>query len=149
VEGGMTIPIRIRRLQLSDYDAMIELFRVCGLGPRLKGRDRLAAIAGQLRSKRNVYLGAFDGDRLVGAVLGTHDTRKGWINRLAVHPDYRRAGIARRLVRKAERELRRQGLQMFAALIEPGNTASEAVFRALGYEILLIQYARRKVHRGV
>jgi len=96
-----------------------------------------------------VYLGAFDGHRLVGAVLGTHDTRKGWINRLAVHPDYRRRGIARRLVRFAERELRKQGLEMFAALIEPRNAASEAVFRHLGYDVILIRYARRKIHRGV
>jgi len=145
----VTIPIRIRRLRLSHYDALIELFRLCGLDPRIKGRDRRSALAAQLRTPRNVYLGAFDCDRLVGTVLGTHDSRKGWINRLAVHPDYRRSGIASKLVRMAERELRKQGLQMFAALIEPGNDASEAVFRALGYDILPIWYARRKVHRGV
>lgn len=125
------------------------MFRVSGLDPRLRGRDRRNAMASQLRSRRNVYLGAFDGDRLIGAVLGTHDTRKGWINRLAVLPAYRRSGIATRQVRLAERELRKQGMKMFAALIEPGNRASEAVFRALGYEILPMRYARRKLHRGV
>lgn len=96
-----------------------------------------------------MYLGAFDTDRLVGTVLGTHDTRKGWINRLAVHPKCRRSGIASRLVRMAERELRKQGIQMFAALLEPGNAESEAVFRSLGYDILPIRYARRKTHLGV
>lgn len=145
----MTISIRIRPLRLSDYDVLIALFRICGVGPRLQGRNRRSAIAVQLRSRRNVYLGAFDGLRLVGAVLGTHDTRKGWINRLAVHPDYRRLGIASRLVRRAERELTNQGIQMFAALVEPGNVASEVLFRALGYDILPMQYARRKIHRGV
>lgn len=139
----------MRRLRLSDYDALIELFLVCGLDPRIKGRDGRAAIAAQLRSRCNVYLGAFAGDRLVGTVLGTHDTRKGWINRLAVHPDCRRSGIASRLVRMAERELRKQDIQMFAALIEPGNAESEGVFLSLGYDILPIRYARRKTHRGV
>ena len=141
----MTIPVRFRRLRPSDYGIMIELFRMCGLEPRVKGRDSRAAIAAQLRSKQNRYVGAFDGNRLVGAVFGTHDTRKGWINRLAVHPDWRRRGIAIRLVRLAERGLREQGIQMFAALIGPGNAASEAVFRALGYEIEPMVYARRKV----
>lgn len=42
-----------------------------------------------------------------------------------------------------------QGIQMFAALIEPGNAESEAVFRSLGYDILPIRYARRKTHLGV
>lgn len=49
----------------------------------------------------------------------------------------------------AERGLREQRIRMFAALIEPGNAASEAVFRSLGYEILPIVYARRKLHPGV
>ena len=82
----MSVSIRIRTLRLSDYEGMLDLFRVCGLGPRSKGRDSRGATARQLRSKRNMFLGAFDGSRLVGTVLGTHDTRKGWINRLAVDP---------------------------------------------------------------
>lgn len=138
----------MRRIRLSDYDALIELFRVCGLDPRIKGRDGRAAIAAQLRTPHNVYLGAFDGDRVVGTVLGTHDTRKGWINRLAVHPDCRRSGIASRLVRMAERASRKQGIQMFATLIEPGKAESKPVFRSLSYDILPIRYARRKTHRG-
>jgi N-acetylglutamate synthase len=128
---------------------LVDLFRACGLEPRMRGRDGRTAIARQLRVRGNIYLGAFDGDRLVGAVLGTHDTRKGWINRLAVHPDYRLRGLASRLVRAAERGLRDQGMRMFAALIEPGNDGSEAVFRSLGYDILPIVYARKKAHPGI
>src|SRR5213080_162381 len=92
---------------------------------------------------------AFDRDRLVGVVLGTHDTRKAWINRLAVHPDYRRRSIAAWLVRACERVLRERGLKMFAALIEPENRASAAFFRSLGYEILPILYARKKLRESV
>ena len=145
----MTIALRIRRLRLDDYDAMIRLFRVCGLNPRTKGRESRTAMAAQLRTPRNRYLGAFDGARLVGTVFGTHDSRKGWINRLAVDPAYRRRRIASQLVRLCERGLRAQGIEIFAALIEPDNSASEAVFRGLGYEIHPMLYARRKLHAGV
>jgi ribosomal protein S18 acetylase RimI-like enzyme len=141
--------IRIRRLRLRDYDALIDLFQVCGLEPRTRGRDRRAAIASQLRVPRNRYFGAFDGHRLVGAVFGTHDSRKGWISRLAVHPDYRRRRLASRLVRTCEDGLRSQGIQMFAALIEPDNAASAAVFRSLDYEVMPMLYARRKTHDEV
>jgi ribosomal protein S18 acetylase RimI-like enzyme len=145
----VTLAIRIRRVRPSDYDAMIALFQVCGLNPKTKGRDSPRSFTEQLRRNRGSYLGAFDGHRLVGVVLGTDDTRKAWINRLAVHPEYRRRAIAARLVRACERVLRAQGLQMFAALIEPENEASEAFFRSLGYEILPILYARKKLRKSV
>ena len=128
---------------------MIALFRICGLNPKTKGRDSPHSFTEQLRRNRGSYLGAFDGDRLVGAVLGTHDTRKAWINRLAVDPEYRRRAIAARLVRACERFLRAQGLEMFAALIEPENEASEAFFRSLGYEIVPVLYARKKLRESV
>lgn len=143
------MPLHIRRLRPSDYDELMRLFEVCGLDPRTRGRDSRSSIAHQLRVNRGLYLGALDGRRLVGAVLGTDDSRKGWINRLAVHPDYRRRGVATRLVRAVERALRTKGIQMFAALIEPGNNASVRVFRSLGYEILPMVYARKKRNQGV
>lgn len=127
----------------------MDLLRVCGLEPRTSGRDSRRAVASQLRARGNVYLGAFDRERLVGAILGTHDTRKGWINRLAVHPDYRRRRIASRLVGAAEKGLRVQGMRMFAALVVPGNEASEAFFRARGYDILTMIYARKKDREAV
>jgi len=85
----------------------------------------------------------------MGTVLGTHDSRKGWINRLAVHPAHRRRGLARRLVRACERALRARRIEMFCALIETDNVASEAVFRSLGYKIVRLSYARRKLRDGI
>ncbi len=139
------MPVRIRRLRLSDYDAILHVTEVCGLHPRTRGRDSRQAIAKQLRSPRNVYLGAFEGTRLIGTVFGTHDTRKGWINRLAVLPEYRRRGIARKLVAAAERGLRKEGMGIFAALIEGDNMASQRLFAELGYETTDIRYYRRKL----
>lgn len=141
--------IRIRPLRRSNYNAMIALFQLCGMNPKTRGRDSLRSFAEQLRRNADSYLGAFDGERLVGTVLGTHDTRKGWINRLTVDPEYRRRAIAARLVRRCEQILRKKGLEMFAALIEPENEASAAFFRSIGYDILPIIYARKKRRESV
>ena len=136
--------ITIRRLRLGDYPAIIEVLRICHLNPRVRGRESRRSIAKQLRSRQTLYLGAFDGPRLVGTVFGTHDSRKGWINRLAVLPDYQHRGIATRLVRACERGLRKHGLQMFAALIDSENTASRGLFSKLGYKASDILYYRVK-----
>jgi ribosomal protein S18 acetylase RimI-like enzyme len=65
--------------------------------------------------------------------LATDDSRRGWINRVAVHPGYRRTGLGGELIRAAEAELRRRGIHIIAALIEEDNTASRSLFTKLEY----------------
>ena len=66
-------------------------------------------------------------------VFGTHDRRKGWINRLAVRPGYRRQGVARRLIEACEQALYAQGIGITAALIERDNAVSVDLFTDAGY----------------
>jgi ribosomal protein S18 acetylase RimI-like enzyme len=120
-------------LTTDDYDAVRELWELAGLPIRPGGRDSRAQFAAQLAGGTQTVIGARTGDRLVGVVMTTHDGRKGWINRLAVHPDYRRHGLGRRLIGEAERVLQRQGMRIIAALIEDGNDASLALFQQAGY----------------
>jgi ribosomal protein S18 acetylase RimI-like enzyme len=95
-------------------------------------------------------IGLRDGKRLVAVVLATHDSRKGWINRLAVDPDYRRQGVATRLIRLCEEHFRSQGIDIWAALIEDWNEASLALFRQTGYALAdNITYASRRSHTDV
>lgn len=123
----------IRQLQPSDYDALIGLWQRADLPFKPQGRDTRAAVEHQLSQAMSVYLGAFQNDDLIGAVLGTHDGRKGWINRLAVRPERRGQGIGRALVEAVEARLHEQGLEIVAALIEAWNETSFDVFEALGY----------------
>lgn len=141
--------VTIRRLRLSDYDAIIEVLDACGLDPRVRGRESRKALGRQLRSKQTLYLGAFEGSRLIGTIFGTHDTRKGWINRLAVLPEYRHSGVASKLVRTCERGLRNYGLEMFAALVDQHNVASRRLFSKLGYSSSDILYYRAKDREDV
>src|SRR2546425_12918033 len=113
---------------------MASLGRRAGLTSRANLRDSRPAFARQVRLNRGLYLGAFDGRRLVGTVLGTHDTRKGWINRLAVDPAYQRKGVGTRLLRASERALARKGMKVISAFITNGNTPSLNLFRRSGYE---------------
>ncbi len=134
----------LRHLTVDDHDAIIRLWKEAGLeSVRLQGRDSHDAFAAQLAAGQRV-IGLEDAGQLIGAVLVTHDTRKGWINRLAIHPDHRRKGYATELIAAAEQELRAMGFQIFAVLIEADNNASQELFAREGYKAHDIVYMSKR-----
>jgi ribosomal protein S18 acetylase RimI-like enzyme len=137
--------MRIRDFRIGDYDAVAALWTDAGLPFRPNGRDRREAIAREIEGDQALFLVAEEGTRIVGVVFGTHDGRKGWINRLAVAPDLRRRGVGRTLVDEVEARLRRLGIVIAACLIEEENEISQAVFADLGYKRHpeIVYYAKR------
>ena len=126
--------LTIRHLGLDDYDELLALWQRAGLHSlKPRGRDSRASIARQLASGVQTILGLEADGQLVGAVLVTHDSRKGWINRLVVGPDHRRQGHAARLIAAAEETLHEQDIHVIAALVESDNPASLALFQKTGY----------------
>jgi ribosomal protein S18 acetylase RimI-like enzyme len=124
----------IRRLELADYDALFTLWQRAGLTSlKPNGRDSREAFAQQLASGVQTVLGLENDRQLIGAVVATHDGRKGWINRLVVDPAHRRQGHARRLIAAAEATLKAQGMHVIACLIEGWNETSLALFQGKGY----------------
>lgn len=124
----------IRSLTIADYDALITLWQRAGLSYRPRGRDSREAVARELAHAPDSYLGLFVGDRLVASIIATFDGRKGWINRLAVDPDFRGRGYGQKLVAAAEEMLREMyGALIIAALIEQDNTPSRRLFAKCGY----------------
>ena len=124
----------IRRLGLDDYEELLVLWQRAGLySLKPQGRDGRVSLAQQLASGVQTILGLEAEGQLVGAVIATHDSRKGWINRLVIDPGYRRRGYAARLIAEAEKVLREQGMRIVAALVESDNPNSLALFQKVGY----------------
>ena len=134
----------IRRATAGDYDDLVALWTVSGSDVELRGRESRPAFLCQLQQFPDLYLVATESQRIVGVVLGTHDGRKGWINRLAVHPDCRRRGIAAALVTACDTAIRGHGIGIVTALVEADNAASAALFEALGYRAdIPVRYFRK------
>ncbi|MEM2105534.1 MAG: GNAT family N-acetyltransferase [Candidatus Bathyarchaeia archaeon] len=125
--------MEIRQLTLRDYEKIIKLWSKAKLPFKPKGRDSKEAIAAQMEANPDFFLGAYEGDDLVGVVIVSSDLRKGWINRLAVDPHYQRMGVAKALVNEAEKVLRKRGVKIFCALVEDDNVASKEFFKKCGY----------------
>ncbi len=125
--------ITIRELTMDDYAALCTLWETAGLPYKPAGRDRQEKIAREIEGPCSVFLAAEEDGKFVGVVLGTHDGRKGWINRLAVLPGHRRKGIATALVNAAEKRFAALGIGIFTCMIEDWNESSLVFFDRLGY----------------
>ena len=127
--------VTLRRLTSEDYKAAIDLWLRSGLPSiRPQGRDSQAGFAQQI-DQWQIVIGLEDDRKLIGIVVATNDTRKGWINRLAIDPDYRRKGYGTMLIHAAEEALRSIGIKVIAALIEDWNDVSLALFKREGYAV--------------
>jgi ribosomal protein S18 acetylase RimI-like enzyme len=125
--------IIIRKMTFQDYDAVLTLWKEGKVPYRPQGRDSKKNIRWQLQQPTSLYFLAESKGKIIGVVFGTHDGRKGWINRLVVTPTYQKKGIAKQLVHEVETRLETLDIHIVASLIEEWNDISMQVFDHLGY----------------
>jgi ribosomal protein S18 acetylase RimI-like enzyme len=125
--------MQIRNLTIDDYNEIISFWNRAALPYKPRGRDSKSAMEFQMKKNPGFFLGAYDENRLVGTVIASYDYRRGWINRLAVAPKYRRKGVAQELIAAAEEALRKKGARIVCAHVEDYNVASLSLFKKYGY----------------
>ena len=126
--------IRMRPLKETELEDLRELWIESGLSFKPKGRDSKSNLRTQRNRDPSLFVGAFDGKRMLGAVIASDDGRKAWINRLAVVPDARGRGIATALIEHCEGILRRRGRHIFCVHIEHDKSESMRLFETCGYK---------------
>lgn len=124
---------KYRRLTIDDYDDIIRVWSAAGLPTKLNGRDGRDRIEVEIARDYCAFIGVFDGDQMVGLTIVQYDGRRGWINRLAVDPDYRGQGLAVELIEQGEQFLAQYGEVVVCALIEEMNTPSMDLFEKAGF----------------
>ena len=140
------VGIVIRPLTSSEIPRMVALWKESGLLFKPKGRDRIEALQKQRRRDPGLFIGAFVGGEIVGSVIASDDGRRGWINRLVVLPSSRGKGVAKALIKAAERALRKRGRHLFCIHIESDNEPSMRLFETAGYtrEMEILYFTKRE-----
>jgi len=106
-------------------------------------RNDLGAFQEYLRGGYTFLAAELKG-QVVGYLVAEDHPAGFYIIRLAVDPACRRRGYGTRLIAAAEEVLREQGIHVIAALIEPDNAASLALFRKAGYAEMKVHYLSKR-----
>jgi N-acetylglutamate synthase len=112
----------------ADYEAVRELWRAA-LPTKLNRDDSAEAIARYLARNPGLSFVARSGARLVGAVLGGHDGRRGYLHHLAVAADCRRRGLGSTLVRCCLAALSREGFAKTHVFVQNSNPSALAYWQ--------------------
>lgn len=122
----------IRQCHPEEAEALLALWEAAGASPSVT--DTITDIRGAIESSASVLVAEMD-CRIVGSLIATFDGWRGNMYRIAVHPDYRRRGVGRALVREGERCLAERGVKRITALVEEKYPWATAFWSSVGYEI--------------
>ena len=127
----------IRLVTIEDYDAIFELWNSTEQSRRALNPvdDSREGISKYLKRNPDTCFAAIADEKIVGVILTGHDGRRGIIHHLCVHPEYRRMGIAGRLVAYAEEALRKEGIQKIFGLVFKDNDPANSFWESQGYAL--------------
>ena len=135
----MTAPdhdsLAFRRPNETDYSGIVDVVDEWWNGRKM--RALLPRLWFQHFTGTSWLLEATTG-RLAGfivAFISQDDPSTGYVHMVATDPNWRRAGIGRRLYERVFEDLRGRGVQRVMAVTWPGNRSSVAFHRALGFRI--------------
>ncbi len=130
--------ILIRTVVPEDYDRIYALWNSAeetrrAMNPVDDSREGIGRYL--KRNPATCFLAYTEDGRDAGVILTGHDGRRAIIHHLCVHPDFRRMGVARLLVEKAEEALRAEGISKVFGLVFKDNDAANAFWEAQGYSL--------------
>ena len=123
--------MEIRPFEPTDEASVVELWNDCGLVVPWNNPHR--DIQRKLKVEPEMFLVACSHGRVIATVMAGYDGHRGWINYLAVHPQYQRVGIATRLVKEAESRLRAKGCPKINLQVRTSNAGVIEFYQKLGF----------------
>ncbi|MBI9034936.1 MAG: GNAT family acetyltransferase [Bacteroidales bacterium] len=119
-----------------DYDNVINLWENAGEGIQLRPSDEPEQILKKIQRDPELFLVAKCDDKIIGAVLGGFDGRRGIMYHLAVDKKFRGQGIASSLVDELEKRLKEKGCIRYYLLVVPENANAISFYENRGWEIM-------------
>jgi len=121
----------IRPFQTEDEDALVALWKMCEL--TVSWNNPHKDIARKLQVQPELFLVGILDSNLIATVMGGYDGHRGWINFLAVHPDFRENGYGQEIMNSVETKIREMGCPKINLQIRTGNDKIASFYQKLGF----------------
>ncbi len=134
---------------VGDYEEVYALWMSCsgmGLNDLDDSREGIAKF---LTRNPDTCFVTIEQGRVVGVILAGHDGRRGYIYHTSVHPDYRKRGIATKLVNTAMEALEGCGINKVALVVFARNQGGNSFWERTGFTIREDLIYRNKTIREV
>jgi ribosomal protein S18 acetylase RimI-like enzyme len=124
--------MNIRPFQMSDKDAVIQLWTQCGLvAPQ---NDPMRDIERKMKVNPEWFLvGEMNGQVVLTCMAG-YEGHRGWINYLAVRPDLQKSGLGRQIMEYAEKILLAAGCPKINLQVRSTNEQAVLFYESIGYK---------------
>jgi len=125
--------MHIRPFQPADEAAVIALWRSCGLVRPTN--DPVKDIQRKLAVQPELFLVCELDGHIIASVMAGYEGHRGWLNYVAVAPEYHNQGYARAIVTEAERLLKKAGCPKINLQVRTNNRAVIDFYKKLGYSM--------------
>jgi len=121
----------IRPFQTEDEDALVALWKMCEL--TVPWNNPHKDIARKLQVQPELFLVGILDSSLIATVMGGYEGHRGWINYLAVHPDFQGNGYGQEIMNSVETGLREMGCPKINLQIRTGSNKIASFYQKLGF----------------
>ena len=126
--------IRLEMMTDAQVSQVAQLERICFSDPWSEN-----SVASELKNPLSLWLVAMDGETVAGYIGSQSVEGEADMMNVAVHPDYRRQGIARLLVTELVAALAKKGVSSLALEVRASNVPAISLYEQLGF----VQVGRR------
>lgn len=77
--------------------------------------------------------------KIIGHIIFWCIKERAQINNIAIHPDFRRMGVAEAVMRKVLDQIKKAGAELVTLEVRPSNVAARSLYEKLGFEVLWVR----------